>query len=106
MASITEQPCTKCSKGRAVIMCAGCQLYLCGKHFVEHRQELAIQMDNVGHEHDLLRRDLTRENGEHPLLSRINEWERQAITKIQVTAEATRADVYQWIDLTKNQLKT
>jgi hypothetical protein len=103
--AIVRKPCIKCDKGGGVITCDGCQQSFCIKHIVEHRQELAIQLDQVGQEHDLFRRDLTQENVAHPILIRIDEWEQESITKIQVAAEAARADLRQLLDQTKNELK-
>jgi len=106
MASVlVKKPCTKCDKGGGVTTCDGCQQSFCIKHIIEHRQELAMQLDNVGQEHDLFLRDLTQENFVHPLLIRIDEWEQESITKIQVAAEAARADLRQLLSQNKNELK-
>jgi uncharacterized UBP type Zn finger protein len=67
--AIMKQTCTKCSKGGGIAMCNGCQQSFCIKHFVEHRQELSQQMEDIGQEHDLLRRDMTYEKGTHALSS-------------------------------------
>jgi L-lysine 2,3-aminomutase len=45
-------------------------------------------MNNISEQHDYLRNDLCQENLEHPLLSRINNWEQESIIKIQTTAQA------------------
>jgi len=103
--ALVKKPCTKCNKGGGVTTCDGCQQSFCIKHIIEHRQELAVQLDNVGQEHDLFRRDLTQDNIVHPLLIRIDEWEQESITKIQVAAEAARADLRQLLDQTTNKLK-
>jgi hypothetical protein len=63
-------------------------------------------MDNIGQENDVLHRDLTNEQSTHPLLARINKWEQESITKIQVAAEMTRADLQQLLEKAKNNLKT
>jgi hypothetical protein len=105
MASIIKQSCVKCDKGGGIAICSGCQQQFCVKHFIEHRQELATQMDQIGQEHDHLRRDLSKEIPDHPLLNRIDTWEQESITKIQVTAEVARADLRQLLDRTKNELK-
>jgi len=105
-AALVKKPCTKCDKGGGVTTCDGCQQSFCIKHIIEHRQELATQLDDVGQEHDLLRRDLTQDNVTHPLLICIDEWEQESITKIQVTAETARADLRLLLDQAKNELKT
>ncbi|CAF2566185.1 unnamed protein product [Rotaria sp. Silwood2] len=101
-----KQSCVKCDKGGGIAICSGCQQQFCVKHFIEHRQELATQMDHIGQQHDLLRRDLLKEISEHPLLSRIDTWEQESITKIQVAAEVARVDLRELIDRTKDELKT
>jgi hypothetical protein len=103
--ALVKKPCIKCNKGGGVTSCDGCQQSFCIKHIVEHRQDLAIQLDNVGQEHDLFRRDLTQETLIHPLLIHIDEWEQESITKIQVAAETARADLRQLLDQNKNELR-
>ena len=103
--AVVKKPCAKCSKGAAVATCDGCQQSLCIKHFNEHRQELSNNIENVGQEHDLLQRDLNQQNAEHPLLLQINTWERESIAKIQVAAEAARADLQNLLDRSNKELK-
>lgn len=103
--SNVKQSCVKCDKGGGIAICSGCQKQFCVKHFIEHRQELATEMDKIGQQHDLLRRDLSKEIPDHPLLASINTWEQESITKIQVAAEVARADLQQLLDRTKNELK-
>jgi hypothetical protein len=102
----TKKTCAKCGKGAGTATCNGCEQSFCTKHFIEHRQELSQQMDNIGQEHDVLCRDLTNEQGTHPLIKCINEWEQESITKIQVAAEVARADLQQLLNKAKNNLKT
>jgi len=102
----TKRTCAKCDKGAGTAMCYGCEQAFCTKHFIEHRQELSQQMDNIGQEHDVLRRDLTNEQATHPLLARINQWEQESITKIQTAAKSARSDLQQLLNRAKNNLKT
>ncbi|CAF1422106.1 unnamed protein product [Rotaria sordida] len=101
-----KKPCAKCSKGSGVTTCDGCQQSFCTKHFVEHRHELSQQMTNINQEHDLFRRDLSKESSKHSFLNRIDIWERESINKIQAAAETARTDLQQLLDRTKNDLKT
>ena len=102
----SKQPCVKCDKGGGIAMCSGCQQWFCIKHFNEHRQELAIEMDHVGEEHNLLQRDLSQNNHEHDLLSHVNDWEQKSIAKIQTTAEQVRIDIQKYLDNNKQQRRT
>jgi hypothetical protein len=104
--TIQKKPCSKCDKGSGIFTCDGCQQSFCRKHSDEHRQELATLMDNVGQEHDVLQRDINREAGVHPLLSRIDAWERESIDKIQQVANQARVDLNQLINQKKQELKT
>jgi hypothetical protein len=106
MATTTmKQTCAKCNKAGGSAMCNGCQRSFCIKHFIEHRQELSQQMDDIGQEHDLLRRDFNYENNTHSLLAQIDQWEQESIKIIQAVAKKARADLQQQFDQTKNELK-
>ncbi|UJR15769.1 hypothetical protein I4U23_002703 [Adineta vaga] len=99
-----KQCCVKCDKGGGIAICSGCHQQFCIKHFIEHRQELTLEMDQIGQQHDLFRRDLSNELPRHPLLTTIDMWEQESITKIQVTAELARADLQQLLDRTKTEM--
>jgi hypothetical protein len=101
----TKKPCAKCSKGGGVTTCDGCQQSFCTKHFVEHRHELTQQMETITQDHDLFRRDISKEIPKHSFLTRIDTWERESIIKIQTTAETARTDLRQLLDRTKIELK-
>ena len=84
--------------------CNGCKRTFCVKHVLEHRQELADQLDGIMQEHNLLQQEVGQSSDEHPLLKSINKWEKESITKIQVAAEAARVDLQQILDRSKTQL--
>jgi len=100
-----KKPCAKCSKGGGVTTCDGCQQSFCTKHFVEHRQELSHQMNNISRDHELFQCDMPKEIPKHPFLTRIDTWERESISKIQATAETARTDLRQLLDRTKNDIQ-
>ena len=87
-----KKACTKCEKGTGIFTCDGCQLSFCRKHSDQHREELAIQMDNLGQEYDLFQRDIGNEMERDRVLLRIDQWERESIEKIQQTARQIRND--------------
>jgi hypothetical protein len=86
------------------MVCDGCQQSFCGKHVIEHRQNLAKQLDVIMQEHDLLQQELGQSSIDNSLLKQINKWEKESITKIQVAAEAARADLVESLDRSKKQL--
>ncbi|CAF2498712.1 unnamed protein product [Rotaria sp. Silwood2] len=104
--SVSKQPCKKCCKSGGIATCGGCEQWFCGKHFNEHRQELALEIDNIEQEHNLLQRDLFEENATNSLLSQIDDWEHKSIKKIQAAAEKARMDLRKYLDHSKQQLKT
>jgi hypothetical protein len=62
-------------------------------------------MKTINQDHDLFRRDMSKEISKHPFLNRIDTWERESISKIQMTAETARTDLRQLLDQTKIDLK-
>lgn len=97
--------CAKCPKGGGVTTCDGCQKSFCIKHIVEHRQELAMKMDDLGQEHDSFRRDLDEKDHTHPLFLRIQQWEEKSIEKIHMVADTARANLQKSLEQEKNNLK-
>jgi hypothetical protein len=99
-----KKQCVTCSKSGGIMICDGCQQSFCGKHSVEHRQQLTNQLDGIMQEHDLLQQELDRSSDEHILLQKINQWEKESITKIQIAAEVARTDLRQILDRSKEQI--
>lgn len=95
MATTGKKVCNTCGKSGGIFTCDGCEKSFCGHHTAAHRQELANQLDIVGQEHDLLRRDLTENTGKDLILDRINTWEAESINKIKLAADKARADLGQ-----------
>jgi hypothetical protein len=62
-------------------------------------------MNTINQEHDLFRRDMTKDIPKHPFMNRIDTWERESISKIQMVAETARTDLRQLLDRTKIDLK-
>jgi hypothetical protein len=101
---IGKKQCVTCSKGGGIMICDGCQQSFCGKHSIEHRQELTNQLDGIMQEHDLLQQELGQASIDNSLLKQINQWEKESITKIQVAAEAARADLQQILDRSREKI--
>ncbi|CAF1288872.1 unnamed protein product [Adineta ricciae] len=104
---IGKKPCAKCNKGEGggVTTCNGCRQIFCTKHFVEHRLELSHQMDTISQDHDILRDELAKDSSTHSILTRIDNWEQESISRIQAAAENARIELRQYVDRTKNDLK-
>ena len=107
MASAHERiPCEKCKTAGAIATCDGCEKSFCANDFVKHRQELSLEMDNLGQEYDLLRRDLIEDTKEHPLLTRINVWEQISIDKIRKKADTERNNLQKLVDQIKTNVES
>jgi hypothetical protein len=102
--SITKKPCCKCNKGGATFTCNGCRQSFCLKHTSDHRQELSQQMDNIGQQHDVLKRDIDEQSINKKLLAQIDRWEKESIEKIRSSADAARTDLKQLTEESKSQL--
>lgn len=100
-----RKPCARCTNGRGVALCNGCDQMFCINHFTEHREELSKLMDNISQEHDFFQSELRQENLEHPFLSRINTWEEESIKKIQTTAQTARIKLEEIFNRKKNETK-
>jgi len=101
-----KRPCSKCKTANGVAMCDGCQESFCTNHFFEHRQALSAEMDNIGQNYDLLRRDLSKETKEHPLMAHVNAWEQESVNKIRKAAETARANLQKLLDQIKIDLES
>jgi chromosome segregation ATPase len=101
MATATgKNHCAICGKERRTVLCDGCSQTFCYNHLNDHRQELSKQLDEVEVTRDLFRQTLTEHTShphKHPLMKEIDTWEREAIKKIQETAEEARQQLFQHI---------
>jgi hypothetical protein len=102
-----KKQCITCSKSGGVLICDGCQQTFCGKHVIEHRQEISNQLDGIMQEHNLIQQELGRTSVDDSLLKNIDKWEKESIMKIQVSAEAARLDIQRMMDKSNERfLKT
>jgi hypothetical protein len=100
----TKKQCVTCHKSGGILICDGCQQIFCGKHVIEHRQNLAGQLDGIMQEHDLLQHEIERISMDHSSLQKINEWEKQFIAKIHLAAKTARKNLQKTLDQSKERL--
>jgi hypothetical protein len=111
MASSTELTkvlCVVCNKAKGIYTCAGCSQIFCLKHSNDHRNELNKQLEEVAVEHDVVQQTLnqhTEDPQQHPLLKKINQWEKESIIKIGQTAEKARNELLKGTTEHTNQVK-
>ena len=107
--AVNKTRCSICGKEKATFRCAGCLEEFCNKHLVEHRQQLHKQLDEIELNRDLFRQSLTehiqKPNINNTLVQQINKWERDAIKKIQQTAEEARQIVLKKTSISIHQFE-
>jgi hypothetical protein len=99
--------CVKCRDGSGgELTCNGCQQSFCWEHITDHQQDIQKQMDSLVQNNFLLKRDWEDESYQKELFCKIDQWEKESIDKIQVTAEIARDDLKSLIKRAKKNLKT
>jgi hypothetical protein len=99
----TKKQCVTCKKSGGILTCDGCQQIFCGKHVIQHRQELGVQLDGIMQEHDLLQQEIERISIDHSSLQKIDQWEKESIAKIHLTAEIARKNLQKILDQSKQR---
>ncbi|CAF4339001.1 unnamed protein product, partial [Adineta steineri] len=100
--------CVKCEKVRATSKCAGCSHDYCYDHLRDHRQELNIQLDHIGNNHNHFRQRLNKyiNNSQiHAFTQQIDQWEKESINKIQQKANENRELLKKHINENRELLK-
>jgi hypothetical protein len=85
-------------KQAAVTNCEGCSKAFCIKHFNDHRRLLDKEMNVIIDEHDVLKNSLnqqTTKTDSHPLIKKIDNWEKESIVKVQKRAKDLRQELLQ-----------
>ena len=93
---IEKKRCALCQKTGGILTCDGCQQIFCGKHAIEHRQQLAVQLENIMEEHDCIQHGINLNIENYGSFEQIDKWEKEAIRKIQEIADKVRAD---WLNI-------
>ena len=99
-----KKRCVTCCKGGGIMICDGCQQAFCGKHSIEHRQELTDQLDEIMQEHDLLQQELGQSSMNHSLLKQVNKWEKDSIRKIRIEAKIARTNLRKVLDGSRQRI--
>ncbi len=100
----TKNSCCKCNKG-GMFGCDGCHQSFCRTHIHEHQQELSTQMDDICQEYNTFQKDSFKEVDEHPLVSRIDQWEKESHDKIAQVARQARIELKELIEQSNKDLK-
>jgi DNA repair exonuclease SbcCD ATPase subunit len=109
-----DKKCDTCKPKKTVgiTSCCGCHRCFCGKHFIEHRDQLSENLNTVVNQHDEILQDLkiridhsskgqAGNDDARNLFQKINEWENRTINACCDVADKARASVKQLFDKTK-----
>jgi hypothetical protein len=91
MASSTKVLCVTCNKGKGIFKCEGCSQIFCPKHSIGHRNDLSKQLEEIEITYDIVQQ--TEDPRQHPLLKKIDQWEKESIDKIRRVAEDARNEL-------------
>ena len=94
----SKEQCVKCSTGKSIVRCKGCDQPFCYKHLTDHQQELSVQLDKIETSRDIFRQTLTEQmsnSKNHALIEQINQWEKESIQRIKQTAQQCREMLFQ-----------
>ena len=85
--------CATCRKEKVAYKCEGCSRHFCIKDLNAHHELISKELDGIEDKRNILRKIFTDQKGnieQHSLMKQINQWEHDAIEKIQQTAKECR----------------
>ena len=88
--------CITCNKKEAFFTCYTCRHDFCEDHISDHHQSPLTLMDDFLTDHNQLQQvvsDYIKHPLQHPLIQRIDQWERQSINKIHQAAQDARTQI-------------
>lgn len=94
-------------KQATVFKCQGCPEIFCTNHVFDHRRKLGEEMNAIINEHDCLKNRFAQEASNpnlHPIIKKIDNWEKDSIEKIQLKAKELRERLLQATTTQINQL--
>ena len=108
MASASKrlQPCSKCPKSQGHVSCGGCEQWFCITHLLEHRQDLADQLEGCVLERDQLQENLLADDNVRRchLMTCVDRWEAKSIERIQQVAEKVRSQLRNSLSRSKRHI--
>lgn len=99
-----KKKCITCTKNGGILTCNGCEQVFCNTHAIEHRENLAKELDYIIQEHDSIQNEIQQISTDHALFKQIDQWEKDSITKIKSTAETARKTLETLINQSKENL--
>ena len=81
---------------KVTYLCEGCSEHFCFEHLSQHRTEIAQEFDQLQNDHNQVRQkidDFKIHPANHPLIKRIDRWEKVSINKIKQEAQRCRTQL-------------
>lgn len=100
--------CVKCGEAKTTFKCDGCSQRFSFQHLAAHRQELITELDHIENDRNLFRQTLTDQTNDpnkSSLIKEIDEWEKNAMKKLQQTANECRQSVVNHISRNIHQIE-
>ena len=94
--STARTVCILCEKVKVAYLCLGCSEHFCFDHLSQHRTNIQQQFEHLQNNHDHLREQINAfeiDTKKHPLIQKIDQWEKDSIDKIKQQAERCRTQV-------------
>jgi DNA repair exonuclease SbcCD ATPase subunit len=106
-----DKKCYTCQpkKVAAITSCCGCHRHFCCKHFIEHRDQLSKNLNNIVNQHDEILQDLKSKtnhssknqldsNDVQNLFRQIDDWEIETINACHLAANKARDSIKQLLN--------
>ena len=93
----TKYCCNTCYKPDCLLQCRECSKKFCEIHSTDHLDKVRKELYEVATARSLLQQKLIEQitqSRNHPLIHKIDNWERDSIKKIQRTAEDARKELF------------
>jgi chromosome segregation ATPase len=97
-----KNSCSVCTKEPGICNCAGCKAFFCTKDFMDHRQWLSGELEEMVEIRNHFREEVSDrsklEGVRAALFVEINRWEDDTIKKVRCIAEKTRCQANKLLD--------
>jgi len=100
--------CSVCPKGAGTCFCPGCKTYFCDDDFKDHRATLFNKLIGLTGDRDALQDKISTANSkkqfDSSLLSRIDEWQKDTIKKVEQVADQARQHVVEIMNSKRDEM--
>ena len=93
MAATIPVNCVKCNKNGGILLCNGCNQYLCFEHVNQHRNEIEQNLEDLIRDEDQFEKDLSNSDDKHLLFGQIDQWKKESIEQIKQIAKKAKEDL-------------